>query len=91
MNYAALSGIAGSFLLSIPAAVQMFRRLKYFKFYAQYRNSTNKRTKSISNLAGRIEAFFIRKEIRWDFCESIFIVLGILLIGLSFLMEIWQS
>lgn len=86
MNISAVFGLIGSGLLAIPAIRQEKRRSRYSNFLRSRRDPNED-----IDLARAVEWSQIRDYLVWSPLDSAFVLIGVSLIILSFLLEIFMS
>lgn len=82
MNYSAISGIICAGLFVIPAIRQELRRRQYATFLRQSKFDNDK------ELIDAVKNYMVNNLIRWDCWDSIFILIGLFFLLLSFILEI---
>ena len=87
-NFGAIAGLISAALFAVPALRQELKRRDYAKFKEQAeQDSAN--DASIEKLKKYAETMMLRLSIRWDFWDSLCVILGIVFLALSFLVELF--
>ena len=82
-NYSAVVGILSAASFAVPAIRQEVRRREYANFLKHYKLDKDQK------LALAVESFMVKDFLRWDFVDSVFLILGIILLAATFIMEIF--
>lgn len=82
MNLSAISGLICAGCFVVPAIRQELRRREYSNFLK------HSDVESDQELTKAVEKYMINNLIRWDLLDSIFILVGIFFLGMSFFLEL---